>query len=270
MNRDDTCRWTRRGFVTVGGAALATGLVAPARGAAPPTVGSGATFPATAPELAKEIVGVCHRDVDRVLELLKEDRSLALASWDWGFGDWETALGAASHMGRRDIAQALLDHGARPNLFTWAMMDQVDTVRAVCQANPGIQSALGPHGIPLAMHARMGKAERVEAYLRELGGADRGETRLDLSEDQAKVYLGEYAREGDNAMRFTVEHGSRGGIGLVRSGGTHRGLHRTGEHLFSPSGAPHVTIRFTMSEGRAVGLTIHRGVPILNAKRVDD
>jgi hypothetical protein len=34
---------------------------------------------------------------------------LARAAWDWGFGDWETALGAASHMGSRPI---------RPDQFT--------------------------------------------------------------------------------------------------------------------------------------------------------
>jgi len=252
---------------------LATGLAVgavPASGAASAVSGSGAAFPATPPEMAKEIVGVCHRDVDRVVELLKEDRSLALASWDWGFGDWETALGAASHMGRRDIAQALLDHGARPNLFTWAMMDQVDIVRAVCQANPGIQSVPGPHGIPLATHARLGKAERVAAYLLKLGGADQGETQLDLSEEQARIYLGEYAEESDGALRLTIERGRRGGIGLMRSGGTHRRLHRTGEHVFSPSGAPHVTVRFAMGDERAVRLTIHRGGSILAAKRVEE
>ena len=70
-------------------------------------------------------------------------------------------------MGRRDIAQALLDHGARPNLFTWAMMDEVDAVRAVCEAIPGVQVVRGPHGIPLLTHARMGKAERVEDYLQQ-------------------------------------------------------------------------------------------------------
>lgn len=264
-----TEQFTRRGLVAAGAAVATVGLARPVLGATTSDVGAGSTFPATDPELAKEIVNQCHRDVDRVLELLKEDQSLALASWDWGFGDWETALGAASHMGRRDIAQALLDHGARANLFTWAMMDQVDTVRAVCEAHPGIQGIRGPHGIPLLGHALMGKAERVEAFLRELGGADVGEPRLELAEEQAVAYLGEYVAKEDG-MRLVVERNRRGGIGLLPVGGTHRMLHRTGEHVFSPSGAPHVTVRFAVAEGRAVGLTMHRGRPILAAQRVSD
>ena len=32
---------------------------------------------------------------------------------DWGAGDWETGLGGASHMGRHDIVQFLLEKGAR-------------------------------------------------------------------------------------------------------------------------------------------------------------
>ena len=43
------------------------------------------------------------------------------ASWDWGGGDWETGLGAAAHMGRRDIAELLLGRGARLDLFAAAI-----------------------------------------------------------------------------------------------------------------------------------------------------
>ena len=135
---------TRRGFLAAGTAAAA-GMASAGFGETSPSP-LAPTFPSTDPELAMEIVRVSHFDLDRVAELLAEDRALALASWDWGFGDWESALGAASHMGRKDIAKLLIDHGARPNLFTWAMMDQVDAVRAVCAASPGIQSIRGQIG----------------------------------------------------------------------------------------------------------------------------
>ena len=225
------------------------------------------TFPSTDPRLAREIVSVSHFNVDRVRELVTEDRALALASWDWGFGDWETALGAASHMGRRDIAEVLIEHGARPNLFTWAMLDKVDVVRAACEGSAGIQSIRGPHGITLLSHARAGKAARVEKYLLALGGADESEPRLDLSEEQAAVYLGDYAAT-DSGLGWVVERNRRGGIGLVPAGGTHRPLHRTGDHVFSPSGAPHVVVRFSVEDGRATGFTLHRGRPIGAAVRV--
>lgn len=258
---------TRRGFLT--GTAVATaGLMA--RPAVAETAAPGAGFPATDPERARQIVGVSHFDVDQVRALLAEDRGLALACWDWGFGDWETALGAASHTGRHEIAEVLIAHGARPDLFTLAMMDRVDAVRAICEASPGIQEARGPHGITLLSHAIHGKAERVEAYLRELGGAGVGETSLGLPEDQHDVYLGEYGFDGDGGVCLVVEGNKFGGIGILRSGGTHRVLHRTGDHVFSPSGAPHVSVRFAVEQGRAVGLSVHRGRPVLSATRISD
>ena len=156
----------RRSFIAAGAATTMAGgspLVRSEPGAF--TDGPGAAFPGTDPALAREIVLVSHFSIDRVSELLEDDRSLALASWDWGFGDWESALGAASHMGNRETAEALIAHGARPNLFTLAMMDMVDAVRAVCELRPGIQGANGPHGITLLEHAQNGKADRVVEYL---------------------------------------------------------------------------------------------------------
>ena len=57
--------------------------------------------------LAKEIVGVSHGNLARVRELVQQHPALAKASFDWGYGDRETALGAASHIGRREIAELL-------------------------------------------------------------------------------------------------------------------------------------------------------------------
>ena len=82
-------------------------------------------FPAQDPEQVLEMVLVAHSDVDRVRALVVESPELAKAAVDWGFGDWESALGAASHMGRRDIAEVLLENGARPSLFSAAMLGQL-------------------------------------------------------------------------------------------------------------------------------------------------
>ena len=103
-------------------------------------------------------VGNAHGDVDAVRAALADDPTLANAAWDWADGDWETGLGAAAHMGRRDIAELLLAHGARMDIFAAAMLDEVEIVRGLLplQAN-----TVGPHGIPLRAHAEAGKAERV-------------------------------------------------------------------------------------------------------------
>ncbi len=112
--------------------------------------------------LVREIVAVAHGDLDRVRELLERD---------WGGGDWETPLGAASHMGRRDIAEYLLEHSARLDLFAAAMLGKLDVVRAALAAFPSASGVAGPHGISLLAHAKAGGAEAaaVAAYLERLG-----------------------------------------------------------------------------------------------------
>ena len=60
--------------------------------------------PAQEPANVEEVVSVAHSNLARLKELVDARPALALANWDWGDGDWESALGAASHMGRRDIA----------------------------------------------------------------------------------------------------------------------------------------------------------------------
>ena len=98
-------------------------------------------------------VGNAHGDLAEVRRLLAEDPTLVNAAWDWGGGDWETALGAASHMKEREIALFLLDHGARMDIFAAAMLGYVDVVRAMLAERPELRDAKGPHGIPLAAHA---------------------------------------------------------------------------------------------------------------------
>ena len=125
---------------------------------------------ALADELVCEFVGQAHGNLDRVRELLDQEPRLLNAAWDWGGGDWETALGAAAHMGRRDIAQYLLDRGARLDLFSAAMMGYVEIVRGVLAAQPSARHAPGPHGIPLEAHARAGGEAAAEVLALLTGG----------------------------------------------------------------------------------------------------
>jgi hypothetical protein len=104
-------------------------------------------------------VSKSHGDFDGVQALLGENPALVNATWDWGGGDFETALGAAAHMGRRDIALFLLERGARIDVFAAAMLGDVEIVRAVLTAYPEARDVSGPHGIPLIEHARAGGDE---------------------------------------------------------------------------------------------------------------
>jgi hypothetical protein len=115
--------------------------------------------PVLDPQKVEAFVANAHADLDAVQTLLAEEPALVNAAWDWGGGDWETALGAAAHMGRRDIALVLLEQGARLDLFAAAMLGEVEIVRATLDALPAMRNAAGPHGIPLAEHARAGGEE---------------------------------------------------------------------------------------------------------------
>ena len=127
--------------------------------------------PPIASELVNEFVLKAHSDLNRIKELLAQEPKLVNACWDWGGGDFETALGAAAHTGRREIAELLLDSGARMDIFAAAMLGHLDVVKAAITACPQARNAPGAHGIPLMVHAKMGgeKAAPVLAYLQSLG-----------------------------------------------------------------------------------------------------
>lgn len=227
-----------------------------------------AHFPRQDPELVRQVVGASHFDLDRVKELVEARPELAKASWDWGFGDWETPLGAASHTGRREIAELLLAHGARPTVFSAAMLGQVAVVRAFVEARPGVQSIPGPHGIPLLDHARVGgeAAAPVVAYLQEVGGADGGPV-SELSEEARQPYLGTYAwGEGDGG-RLEVSLDRRGRLSLRIADGTARPLIHLDGHTFHPAGAPSVLVEFETEGGKVVATTVRDGELDLVARR---
>ena len=115
-------------------------------------------------------VANAHGDLDYVREALAREPRLVNAAWDWGGGDWETGLGAAAHVGRRDIAQVLLEHGARMDVFAAAMLGEVEIVRAVVERFPAMREAKGPHGIPLLAHAEAG-GEDARAVVELLAGS---------------------------------------------------------------------------------------------------
>ena len=88
--------------------------------------------------IIREVVGAAHARFERVQELVNAKPELAKATWDWGFGDVESALGAAAHMGRKDIADFLIGHGARPDIYTFAMLGKLNAVKGMIEDMPSI------------------------------------------------------------------------------------------------------------------------------------
>ncbi len=223
-------------------------------------------YPVTPAGSAAAIVGASHANLDRVRELLGEDAGLAKAVWDWGFGDWETALGAASHTGRTDIMDVLIAHGARPDIFSLATLDAVDALRAVLSAFPSMRTLEGPHSISLFRHARAGDAARVMEYLEAEGLNPPNPFTTDQAE--AAPCIGTYSAAIGEGRRFTVAWVERlACLSLTPGEAAARNLMPVGEHRYSPAGARHVTITFDVREGRAGQLHITGFGEPVSAKR---
>ena len=120
--------------------------------------------------LVQDFVIYAHFDLDMVKKLLDREPGLINGTIDWGKGDWETGLGGASHMGRRDIVEFLLERGARIDIFCAAMMGQLEAVKAFLTLQPKLIEAKGPHGFSLHFHAQVGQkqAEPVLDYLQSI------------------------------------------------------------------------------------------------------
>jgi hypothetical protein len=118
----------------------------------------------------QDFVIYAHSDLAMTGKLLEQEPALLNATMDWGAGDWETGLGGASHMGRRDIVSYLLEKGARIDLFCAAMLGELEAVKAFLTFQPKLIDAKGPHGFTLHFHAQVGgkEAEPVLAYLQSI------------------------------------------------------------------------------------------------------
>lgn len=226
-------------------------------------------FPNIDPEIVSEVVGKSHADLEGVKKLVDKRPELARSVWEWRFGDFESAIGAASHVGRRDIVQYLMGKGARPSIFTFGMMGAYEVVKSMIEFYPGIQKTMGPHGISLLDHAYYGERmkdkmtreeiddlKRTIAYLESLGDAG-GEKYLDVSPEEQKKYLGDY-RYGDAPHEgFTVKINMREYLSLAPKGGFGGALYRLNEHTFTYNGTPSVKVLFIVEKEKVKSLSVH-------------
>jgi hypothetical protein len=210
-----------------------------------------ATFPQQPYDVVREVVGASHSNLARVKELVGRQPALARAAVDWGYGDWEDALGAASHVGNREIAEFLIAQGARPSIFSAAMLGQLDAVKAMIAASPGIEAIHGPHSITLLSHAMAGKAaaEPVVAYLKTLPDANRTPATAPMTAAEMEALAGTYVFGSGNTDRLLVTV-TRGDLWMAREGAPARRLAHLGSRTFYPAGGTAVRITFAEQNGR--------------------
>ncbi len=232
-------------------------------------------FPRQDQKLVAEIVGASHFNEQRVKELLKAYPELVNACWDWGFGDWETPLGAASHVGHRGIAELLLAQGARIDIFAAAMLGLTGIVKGFVTAQPGIQRTLGPHGIPLLAHAMAGgpPAADTVAYLESLGDAGVGLKSTPLAAENKQRYLGQFASRQDDLKLVCRLNNAELLIVDLQAGASQsngRIIHFLGEDEFFPAGVPSVRLRFAVEKEKVTSVTIRGSVPEVTLLRTGD
>ena len=103
-------------------------------------------------EEGNQFILECHHDAAAVGRKLASNPALAQAV-NPVLG--ESALGAAGHMGRADIAELLLTSGAKLELAAAAMLGRRDVVREALDKDPKLAHSGGAHNIPLAFHAAL-------------------------------------------------------------------------------------------------------------------
>jgi Ankyrin repeats (many copies) len=119
-------------------------------------------------KLVAAFVGAGHNNLSRVRGMIAQEPTLVFATWDWGGGDWETALGGASHTGHREIALYLLSQGARIDAYCAAMLGERDVMFALLKANPSVATTKGPHGYTLLFHAAISGEVAIAEALKPL------------------------------------------------------------------------------------------------------
>lgn len=239
----------------------------------PPSFASD-VFPAQDPALAKEVVGVSHRDLKRVQELVERQPALARGAIDWGFGDWEACIDAASHTGNKAIAEFLLANGARPTMFSAAMMGQLDVVKAFIAARPGVQRNLGPHRLTLMWHAKQGgpDAAAVVQYLTAVGDADVPPPTSPLALPDRDALVGKYKYGLGPRDHFTIEVRTdmlkREQLTIERAGAPSRqSLYHVGNLVFFPTGVPSTQIAFAKEGAKITQLIVADPNVMLTARR---
>jgi len=128
--------------------------------------------PALDAAVVNEFVKVAHFDLPKVKEMLGVQPHLLNATWDWGNGDFETAMGAAGHMGLKETALYLMEKGARADIFVLTMLGKTAIVKTMIADYPNLIDAIGPHGFTLLHHAKQGKADELFEYFSEKGLKD--------------------------------------------------------------------------------------------------
>jgi|SRR6185295_18249627 len=120
-------------------------------------------------DMVREFVIAAHGNLDKVKAMLAEQPALLNVQYQWGPNDFEDGLGAASHVGNRDIAEFFLSQGVALNICTAAMLGRMEDVSMFLRLDPTLANAHGAHGIPVMFFAAMSGNTIIAAMLEGSG-----------------------------------------------------------------------------------------------------
>lgn len=120
-------------------------------------------------EEIKDFVFAAHKDLEKTKMMVEQNPLILNCTNQFKKGDFETALGGASHMGRKDIAEMLVARGARMDIFNLTFLGYTDLAKTIITHNPQYLKAPGPHGFTLLHHANVGKHQAFADWLMEQG-----------------------------------------------------------------------------------------------------
>jgi ankyrin repeat protein len=120
-------------------------------------------------DIVREFVIASHFDLPKVKALLADHPGLLTIMYDWGEGGQEDGLGAASHVGNREIAEFFLSRDVPLTICAAAMLGRVEDVRRFIDANPLLANARGAHGITVMFHAALGGNVSLAQLLKDRG-----------------------------------------------------------------------------------------------------
>lgn len=116
-----------------------------------------------------EFVGAAHSSLEKTKNIIEAKPLILNCASQLAKGDFETAMGGASHMGRKDIVDLLLSHGARMDIFTFTFLGYTDFVMDMIKKHSHLLNSYGPHGFTLLHHAKVGKHRDFENWLKDKG-----------------------------------------------------------------------------------------------------
>ena len=124
-------------------------------------------------DLVKEFViaghGAKDGDLAKVQSMIADYPNIIFSKYDWGNGDFEAGIEGAGHLGNKDLAEYLINAGARVTLFVLCMLGKTDLLKPILEQYPKQIFANGPHGFTMLHHAKMGGKDGEELYTYLLG-----------------------------------------------------------------------------------------------------